>query len=48
MDFDTAAGVALYREAIERSVVDEATMPWGGGLPSAERAQLQVFLRCSP
>lgn len=48
MDFETLEQVQLYRAAIEASVVDDETMPYGGGLPSEELARLQTFLRCNP
>lgn len=48
MDFDTLEQVLSYRAAIEGSVVDEGTMPYGGGLPSEELTRLQTFLACNP
>ena len=48
LDFDTAAQVSALRSAIEGSVLDEATMPYGGGVPPEELERLRVFLACSP
>lgn len=48
MDFDTPEQVFALRAAIESSVIDEATMPYGGGLPSEELARLEAFFACRP
>jgi uncharacterized membrane protein len=46
IDFDNAAQVQAMRAAIEESVLDAGTMPWGGGVPPEELERLRVFLAC--
>jgi hypothetical protein len=46
VDFDTEADVYVYRAAIRRTTLDEATMPMGGGVQAAELEALAVFLEC--
>lgn len=47
VDFDTWEDVQTWRSAIRTRVLDEATMPVGGGLYDEDRALLDVMLTCS-
>lgn len=46
--FDTEAEVVAQSAAIRRTVLDDATMPPGGGVLEAERSQLAAYLDCLP
>lgn len=46
VNFDSEAEVAAQLSAIERTVLDEGTMPVGGGVPEAELQRLRAFLAC--
>ena len=46
LNFDTLAEVRAYSERIRVRVIDEQTMPVGGGVPDAELANLETFLSC--
>lgn len=46
INFDLPEEVADQSAAIRRSVLEDETMPKGGGLGETERVLLDVFLRC--
>lgn len=45
-DFDTEAQVRAQADAIRRAVLEDATMPVGGGVYEDDQALLGVFLDC--
>ncbi|GEM_PF-2223752 len=46
VDFDTEAQVETWVAAIRRTVIDDATMPKGGGVYDEDLALLDEYLRC--
>lgn len=48
VDFDTRADVRAAASAIRRTVLDDASMPVGGGVPEDDRVALDLLLRCGP
>ena len=45
-NFDTLADVRTWQERIRVRVIDEATMPIGGGVYEDDLVLLDIFLRC--
>ena len=45
-DLDTEADVIALRDRIEARVIDEGTMPMGGGVPEDELRTLEAWLSC--
>ena len=48
LNFDTEAEVRASAGLIQSSVIDEGTMPIGGGVPDVELQRLAQYLGCSP
>lgn len=46
VDFDTEADVSEWKARVQARVLDAGTMPLGGGVPEADLAALDAFLRC--
>jgi hypothetical protein len=46
VNFDSEAEVEAQLAAIERTVLDDGTMPVGGGVPDVELERLRAFLAC--
>ena len=46
IDFDTEEQVAAWSDAIRRTVIDDATMPMGGGVYDDDLELLDEYLRC--
>ena len=48
VDFDTQAEIRAQAAGIARTVLEEGSMPVGGGVPEAELAALERYLGCAP
>jgi hypothetical protein len=46
VDFDTLDGARLWSDRIRARALDAEDMPYGGGIPAAERARLDAWLSC--
>ena len=46
VDFDTEADVVLWSASIRRTVLEDATMPVGGGVSESDATLLSVLLDC--
>lgn len=46
VNFDTLQEVRDDAAAIDASVMDSRSMPWGGGITDAEREKLSAYLAC--
>ena len=46
VNFDTLDEVRMYASSISRTVIDQASMPVGGGVMEDDLVRLQVFLTC--
>jgi hypothetical protein len=46
INFDTEAEARQFQDDVRRVVLENATMPVGGGVPDSDLATLDVFLRC--
>lgn len=46
VDLETVAQVRALRSSIHRSVLEDHTMPLGGGIPEEDLQLLEVFLSC--
>ena len=47
VDFDTIDEVRAYKDRVQVRVIDEHTMPLGGGISQDELDTLQIYLDCS-
>ena len=47
IDFDTASDVRFWKAAVRRTVLEDGTMPLGGGLSDADAELLAVLLDLS-
>jgi uncharacterized membrane protein len=48
VDLETEADIATWAERIRVRVLEEETMPIGGGIPQDERTLLARYLECVP
>jgi uncharacterized membrane protein len=48
VDFDSEADAVAHASAIERTVLDEGSMPVGGGVPERDLERLRGWLACLP
>lgn len=46
LNFDTVADIRQHRALIDRTVLDEGSMPVGGGLSETELLMVELFLWC--
>jgi len=46
IDFDTADDVRLWTTSIQRTVLEDGTMPMGGGLSEDDRMLLTYLIEC--
>lgn len=46
LDFDTERDIATWAGAIRRAVLEEGTMPVGGGVPEEDLAYLELYIDC--
>ena len=46
MNFDSEADALAQLDAVERTVLDDGTMPIGGGVPDVELERLREYLAC--
>ena len=47
VNFDTEEDVITWKDRVQARVIDEKTMPLGGGISDDELATLQQYLDCS-
>lgn len=47
LNFDTIDDIRLYSDLITRTVLDEGSMPVGGGLSETELLMVEILLACS-
>jgi uncharacterized membrane protein len=48
VDFDSEADAVTHAAAIERTVLNEGSMPVGGGVPEKDLERLRGWLACLP
>lgn len=48
VDFDTEAQALRYADAIARTVLEDGSMPVGGGVPERDLERLRGWLACTP
>ena len=46
VDFDTQADIEMWLERIEVRVLEEQTMPLGGGIPEVDLEQFATWMAC--
>ncbi len=46
VNFDSEADALAQLDAVERTVLDDGTMPIGGGVPDVELERLREYLAC--